>query len=130
MKLALALAAGMLLASASPAAALSPATGTIRLNEDPASLHLGSTVTFTWSVTGKLKGFQYPMIVVDCEQGGVTTYVQLDFPDTAFVLGGGSSQWKETGGPADCTATLHVYNGLHSGGPYFLASTPAFHVEG
>jgi len=123
--LALALAAGLVLSVAAPAmAGKAPAlpTGTIAL--DTAVPAYQQPVTFTTSVTGKLKGYQYPLVYVACSQDGVLVYGQLDFPDAAFLLGGGSSEWvTRGGGSADCTATLYIYPGLHEGPIVWLAST-------
>ena len=121
--LALALAAGLLLSVAVPVSAAPAApSGTIVL--DTAAPAYGQTVTFTTSVTGKLKGYQYPLVYVACSQDGVLVYGQLDFPDAAFLLGGGSSLWvTRGGGPAECIATLYIYPGLHDGPILWLAST-------
>jgi hypothetical protein len=88
-------------------------------------------VTFAWSVTGKLKGYQYPMIYVEAYQDGVLVYGQLDYPDTAFILGGGSSKWTERGGgPAECVAHLMIYPGIHHADPILDLAQVAFHAEG
>ena len=127
--LALALAAGLLVATTAPAAA-APASvsGTIVL--DTAAPAFGEPVTFTTSVTGKLRGYQYPLVYVACYQAGVLVYGQLDFPDAPFLLGGGSSEWvTRGGGPAECIATLYIYPGLHDDAIVWLAST-AFSAAG
>lgn len=89
-------------------------SSTISLNQDPSALHLGSSVTFTTTVSG-LAGGEYPMIVVECAQGGTDVYVQLDSPNATFVLGNGSSQWWVVGGAANCGATLFAYGGKSKG---------------
>jgi hypothetical protein len=86
------------------------AASSVSLNQDPSTLHLGSSVTFTSSASG-LTGNQYPMIVVSCSQNGAPVYVQLDHADATFLLGGGSSQWLLNGGAASCKATLYAYGG-------------------
>ena len=127
--LAVAFAAALVLSLAAPAAAApAPLSGTIVL--DTAAPAYGQPVTFTTSVTGRLKHYQYPLVYVACSQAGVLVYGQLDYPDAAFLLGGGSSDWVTLGGgPADCTATLYIYPGLHSGPIVWLASV-AFSAGG
>jgi hypothetical protein len=83
-------------------------TGTSSIALDQSSPHMGDTVTFTTSVSG-LHGSEWPMVYVECSQGGTVVYGALDAPEAAFQLGGGSSQWLTNGGPADCTATLFAY---------------------
>jgi opacity protein-like surface antigen len=126
--LAAALAAALVLSAAAPAAAApAPPSGTIVL--DTAAPAYGQPVTFTTSVTGHLKGYQYPLVYVACSQD-VLVYGQLDYPDAVFILGGGSSLWvTRGGGAADCIATLYIYPGLHDGPILWLAST-AFHAAG
>ncbi len=94
----------------------------IALNEDPTTLipptptTYGSDVTFTTTVE-KLKGGEYPMVYLAAYDGdGIVIYGQLDHPDTVFVLGGGSSKWKNEGlGGADCKAFLYAYGGKNRG---------------
>lgn len=104
--------------------------GSITLNEDPATLTLGSNVTFT-TVVPKLKGHEYPMVYVSCYQGSEKVYGQLDHPDVVFVLGGGWSPWRDVEGPATCRAELLVYGGQEKGRDTitFLAVTPDFDVK-
>lgn len=104
-------------------------SGTIvRITENPA---YQQPVFFDTTVTSKLKGYQYPMVIVDCYQNGELVYRQLDHPDTAFILGGGSSLWvSRGGGPATCNGQLWIYNGLHSGGPFFVIRTENFEAAG
>ncbi len=104
-----------------------PAAGSsISLNQDPATLRLGSSVTFT-TATGSLTGNQYSMIVVSCSQSGDPVYVQLDHPAATFILGGGSSQWLLNGGAANCKATLYAYGGKTI---VMLAGPATFDVAG
>lgn len=105
--------------------------GSISLNEDPSTLTLGSSVTFTTTVP-KLKGSEYPLIAIECFQDGTPVYVGLDFPDSAFVLGGASSLWVITGGPATCQAKLYAYGVKYKGYTIekLLAKTPMFDVQG
>lgn len=101
----------------------------IRLDQDAASLSLGSRVTFTTTVAG-LTGNEYAMIYLKCMQGGEVVYGQLDAPDTTFVLGGGSSPWWGLGGTADCVGYLKAYS--TRGGPdsvRVLAHTSEFTTD-
>jgi hypothetical protein len=86
-------------------------SGTITGPYGGANLH--DSVTFQTTSAGG-KGWQYPMVDLECMQAGVTVYSQLDHPDATFALGGGSSVWLTNGGPADCTAILDFY-GYHGG---------------
>ena len=85
------------------------------------SPHLRGTVKFAAKAVD-LAGWEYPMVAVWCYQdltgdgihewpndGGDLVYVQLDNPDGDFVLGGGSSDWLQTGGAGDCEAMLYAY---------------------
>lgn len=103
---------------------------TIVMNEDPATLSLGSNVTFTAKANG-LKGREYPMVYLKCTQNDAVVYGQLDHPDVTFVLGGGSSQWKLNGGPAVCKAYLYAYGGKERGNDAtrLLAETPEFETN-
>ena len=96
---------------------------------------LGSQLTFSTTVQ-PLAGWQYPMVTVACYQdvnndgtidksttGPDLVYLQLDHPDTTFVLGGGWSKWLDRGGSAVCEADLWAYPGLHKGDIVWLAST-------
>lgn len=71
-------------------------------------LRLGGSVSFLTTIE-KLKGNEHPMIAIWAYQGDTLVYMQLAQPDTIFVLGGGSSDWKEQGGPAECEAFLYSY---------------------
>jgi hypothetical protein len=119
--LAVAFAAALILSVAVPvAAAPAPPSGTIVL--DTAAPAYGQPVTFTTTVSGRLKVYQYPLVYVACSQDELV-YGQLDYPDTAFILGGGSSLWvTRGGGPAECIATLYIYPGLHEKPIIWLAS--------
>jgi len=104
-----------------------PVTASIVLNE-PGPFAIGDTVTFTTTVP-KLKGNEYPMILLKATVDGEVVYGQLDHPDTAFLLGGGSSPWIDPSNPhyrqpATCVAELWSYGGNR--GEYRLASTPTF----
>jgi hypothetical protein len=96
---------------------------------------LGSKMTFKTSVQ-PLAGWQYAMVTVACYQdvnndgtieksttGPDLVYLQLDHPDSSFVLGGGWSQWLDRGGNATCEANLWAYPGLHKGDIIWLART-------
>ena len=84
-----------------------PQGGTVVL--DQASPSLGDTVTFTWTATGLRPG-QVPRIQIVCTQDSVVTFAVADSADASFVLGGGSSAWKATGGPAGCVVTLYYWD--------------------
>lgn len=88
-------------------------------------------IDFDWSVTGRPKGYEYPMVVVSCYQAGELVYRQLDYPDSqSLILGGGWSIWVgRGGGDAECDAGLYLYPGLHSGAPVLL-DTVEFHANG
>jgi hypothetical protein len=86
------------------------ANGSFIAIDGGSDLWLGGTVTFSTEAVG-LKGREWPMVLIKCWDGdGHVHYAQLDHPDARFVLGGGSSEWKEEGGDADCGATLHAYS--------------------
>ncbi len=100
---------------------------TITLNES--SPHLGGTVTFTTNAVG-LAGWEWAMVGVSCYQTGTLVYGALDYPNATFLLGGSWSPWLQTGGDADCVASLYAY-GLRGGQETIrtLAST-SFHATG
>jgi hypothetical protein len=110
--------------------------------EDYSYLHFGGEVGFATEAAG-LAGWEWPMVTVWCyqdlngdgvrefpEDDGDLVYAQMDHPDVEFVLGGGSSDWLTSGGPAECKAKLYAY-GNKSGNESIreLASTEWFHVE-
>lgn len=94
----------------------------------------GDVVTFA-SDAGSLAGWEHAMVVVSCYQdlngnasidttltGPEKVWAQLDMPDTAFAVGGGSSSWTQ--GSAKCRSDLYAYG--WNGGQQsirFLAST-------
>jgi hypothetical protein len=56
------------------------------LDQDPSGLHLGSTVTFSYTVDTSIKT---PEINVACYQGGSQVWGETEFAvGNAFVLGG------------------------------------------
>lgn len=125
----------LLLALASMSATVSAAPrsldGTIILNES-GPLKIGDTVTFDTTVN-KLSGNQYPLVYTVCkDDAGNILYGQLDYPDTAFKLGGGASPWLLVGGNATCEGQLRVYGGKERGHDTIVtvATTPSFPVEG
>ena len=83
-------------------------TSTISLNQDPATLQVGSLVTFTTNTAG-LSGGEWPMIDVRCSKSGVQVWAAAAAPDYVFKLGGDSSAWASAGGGANCTASLMAY---------------------
>jgi hypothetical protein len=93
----------------------------IQLNGSGTGLKFGDTVTFSTSAVG-LKGGEYPLVYVECDAAdGSVLYGQLDYPNTAFLLGGGSSPWWLVGGDAVCNAGLFSYGGKTE---YKLAELP------
>jgi hypothetical protein len=99
-------------------------TNSITLNQaDP---HLGDSVTFTNVYDTSIKS---PRVQVVCTQDGAVTYAAADAADQSFVLGGGSSAWKSTGGEADCVATLYYWDWKPVQTFVPLAST-SFHAGG
>ena len=99
----------------------------ITLDQAGQTLSFGSGVTFTTVVAG-LSGNQYPMVYLQCLQDTTVVYGQLDVSTATFVLGGGSSPWWNSPGPANCIAQLDAYGG--NNGIQVLASTPWFAVAG
>lgn len=75
-----------------------------RLTGDP---HLGDWVTFSTVVP---KNVNNPRIEVLCSQDGVLTYGAAGAVNETFQLGGGSSAWKDAGGPASCRANLFFFS--------------------
>jgi hypothetical protein len=97
-----------------------PTISTIQLNQ-AGPFKFGDVVTFTTSAVG-LRGGEYPLVYVECDAAdGSVLYGQLDYPNAAFVLGGGSSPWWLVGGDAVCNAGLFSYGGKTD---YKLAELP------
>jgi hypothetical protein len=130
---------------ATPAAAMAgkgggnkpaPVVSSIRLNggDDTArlvgTLAFGSAVTFTTTIE-PLSGKEWPMVYVECRSvnDGSVLYGQLDYPDTTFVLGGGSSPWWSVQSDADCTAQLLAYS-KSAGAGRLLAASESFYASG
>ena len=118
-------------------------SGTIAIGAG-SDLNFDGVVTFDTTHSG-FKGYQYPLVYLACYQDidgvpGIDTsfasldlvYGQLDYPATAFVLGGGSSPWRNTygGGPAECVARLMVYGDKDDGGPQYVLASVAFSAGG
>lgn len=102
-----AVAAGVAPASAAkgsggPKGSASPAPATLVL--DQAAPSLGDTVTFTASNTGNLRN---PREQVSCYQAGVLVWSTSAASGSAFLLGGGWSDWLANGGGAYCVADLY-----------------------
>lgn len=113
---------------ASPVYAAKPvASGTLAITSLDA--RFGGEVTFS-ATTDNLKGYEYPLVYLACYQGSTIVYGQLDYPTTTFILGGGSSPWWNSPGPADCEATLYAYPGWHKGDITLLAGPIAFSAAG
>ena len=91
-------------------------SGTISGPNEPGPYAFGDTVTFD-TTTDDLKGNQYPLVyvVAHAVEDGRLLYGQLDHPDTAFVLGGGSSHWHERRVDANVDAILYAYGGKYQG---------------
>lgn len=89
----------------------------------------GGAVTFEATTEG-LKGYQYPMVYLAAYQGETLVYGQLDKPTATFILGGGSSDWYGSPGPAHCEATLYAYPGLHHDDIILLAGPLTFEAAG
>jgi len=90
------------------------------------ALELGSRVTLTSRIVG-LAGNEWPMAYLRCIEGDTVVNGQLDYPDTTFTLGGGSSLWREIGGTARCTAYLKAYS--KSGDSRTLATSDSFQAN-
>ena len=103
-------------------------SGTFALVE-PGPYHLGDTVHFSWSAD--LKPSQNPRIQVVCFKGSQVVYGEAqDAQGNAFVLGGGWSDWRDVGGPADCIATLYFWD-FHPTQTFNPLAPPiGFHAEG
>lgn len=118
------LATALLLSVAAPASAASKVpSGTLTITSLDA--RFGGAVTFA-ATTDNLKGYQYPLVYLACYQGATIVYGQLDYPTTTFILGGGSSPWWSSPGPASCSATLYAYPGFHAGPIVLLAGPLTF----
>lgn len=115
MRVLLVLVSVLVLAATAGVARAAP-SGTISGPNEPGPYAFGATVTFTTTSAG-LKGGQYPLVYVECHSvvDGSLLYGQLDYPDTAFLLGGGSSQWWIQRDDAHCTASLYAYGGKERG---------------
>ena len=99
------------------------ASGSLVITSDLVGVAFGDAVTFS-ATTDNLKGYQYPLVYLACYQSGVLVYGQLDLPTATFILGGGSSLWHQSPGPADCSAKLYAYPGVHHNDPIILLDGP------
>lgn len=102
------------------------ASGTISIKSLDARFQ--GAVNFNTTVSG-LKGNQYPMIVVSCYQNEELVYAQLDHSDATFILGGGSSKWWQSPGPASCKAILYAYGGISKGNDTIVQLAPPVTFE-
>ena len=132
---------------ATPAAAMAGKGGgnkptavssSIALNQAEAArtvglLSFGQEVTFT-TVIGSIAGGEWPMVYVECisVNDGSVLYGQLDHPDVAFLLGGGSSPWWSVQSDAECRGKLLAYGGRSKGVDTIrlLAESERFYVVG
>lgn len=139
------LGAGLLFAGA-PAFARNNTTAPswISLEQQPAGAvvgqwqpALGDLVTFASSSPNTVKN---PRIEVLCFQSSVLVYGEAGSADQAFqqqltgypgfVLGGSSSVWLRSGGPADCTANLFYFGWVKGQQTYNLLATTTFAATG
>lgn len=116
----------LVIVPAAPAAKAGPA-GTIIANQ-PGDHHYSDALTYTVTTSG-LKGYQYPMVGIECYQDAngdglvISPYIivdgkqvgnpdlvwlSLDHPDATFYLGSGSSN-LDISQSATCFATLYAY---------------------
>ena len=65
--------------------------------------NLGNAVRFA---SGYATSTRNPWVSVTCYQNGVLVYGEGGKPSADFVLGGATSDWAATGGPASCRAEL------------------------
>src|SRR3954451_22425690 len=65
---------------------------TIALNQDPATLSLGSLVSFTTNAVGIPANAQ-TLVDVTCSKTSALLWAPADSPDHVFKLGGDSSLW-------------------------------------
>ena len=81
----------------------------IQLNQDPSTVALGSTVTFSYNVDARIKT---PEITVQCAQNGTNVYGDTQLAaGNSFILGSDFwSPWKVAGGAANCIATVFYFN--------------------
>ncbi|MFL5721535.1 MAG: hypothetical protein ACJ778_13770 [Chloroflexota bacterium] len=98
----------------------------IVVDQSGEALALGSRVTLTTHIVG-LAGNEWAMVYLKCNEGDTVVYGQLDYPETTFVLGGGSSLWREIGGTARCTGYLKAYS--KSGDSRTLATSVGFEAN-
>lgn len=131
------LAAGLLLAAV---AVPIRAAASISINE-PGPYAAFDTVTLTVD-TGKLKGYEYPVVIIRCYStatgdivwtyfhrwddgglsGGPEPVVLSDDPNNTSIV------WNSIGGDADCTVLLYAYGGLAHPNPRLVATGPTIHV--
>jgi hypothetical protein len=84
---------------------------------------LGASVNFSTTYSKNVKN---PRIDVTCfDASGAVVYAEAGSTDHVFVLGGASSVWNATGGPANCTARLFdlIWNGNNPQEIIWLDST-------
>ena len=121
------------------------ATASIAVNE-PGPYAKGDTITLAVS-PGKLKGYQYPVVILRCDSvttgENVWTYFRRweEVDDSGFdetgpepvLLGGDPSNtsiaWNSVGGDATCSVELYAYGGLSHPNPVLLAAAPSILVS-
>lgn len=119
------------------------AAASISVNE-PGPYAKGDTITLT-VVPGKLKGYEYPVVILRCRSVAtnevVWTHFQrwddggVDPPNgpSPILLGGDPSNtsivWNLVGGDATCTIELWAYGGLsHPASEHVIATAPSIFV--
>ena len=101
----------------------------------------GDIVRFSTTVE-KLAGWEYPMVALTCYQdvngdGRVDTnmfgpdivFEQLNYPDSGFLLSGGS-RWAARGGAATCRADLDAYGWSNKVQSIRILDSTEFNVSG
>lgn len=100
-------------------------TGEMSINDSTPTL--GEVVSFTVTYPGTAKA---PLVSVVCSQGGTPVFSSVvPATDAQVLLGGMSSNWLETGGAADCEATLFEWDWKPVQTPIVYASM-SFQAEG
>lgn len=89
---------------------MAPNKPTLTLDQDPATIHVGDTLTFHYTADGIAE----PAIYVRCYQGEVLVYASGGWPIGFYHFTLESDAWKAAGnGPAEGRATLVSINPHH-----------------